>query len=258
MLSSPRTATGVRSSIPKARSRSRTFVPEASRIPDGTAEIGLGRLRGSRSCPLDEQRVASQNGSSVNVYYRSRRSRPRSSTTRSSDCLRRMAIRPATKRSKRIVPAAREPAKPRRAHHGPWRAAPRRDKSRRMERRDVVIVGSGPAGAAAALRLAAGDPVRPAGPVLLEKAHHPRDKTCAGGLIPKALRLLEELGVPLAVPHARVDGAAIAVPGRRVPERRVRVPGSDLCRVVRRRELDAALAWAARDRGVDLREGERV
>ena len=127
-----------------------------------------------------------------------------------------------------------------------------------MERRDVVIVGSGPAGAAAALRLAAVDPVRAAGTVLLEKAHHPRDKTCAGGLIPKALRLLEELGVPLAVPHARVDGAAIAVPGRQLPERQVRVPGSDLCRVVRRRELDAALAWAARDRGVDLREGERV
>ena len=122
-----------------------------------------------------------------------------------------------------------------------------------MERREVVIVGSGPAGAAAALRLAAVAPRVAAGTVLLEKGHHPRDKTCAGGLIPKAVRLLDELGVPLAVPHARVDAAAVAIPGREL-----RVPGADLCRVVRRSELDAALAWAARDGGVELREGERV
>src|SRR5439155_425493 len=113
--------------------------------------------------------------------------------------------------------------------------------------------GSGPAGAATALRLAAAPPELAAGTVLLDKARHPRDKTCAGGVIPKALRLLEELGVPFAVPHARVDSAAVAVPGRRVA-----VAGSDLCRVVRRREFDARLARAARERGVELREGERV
>jgi flavin-dependent dehydrogenase len=89
--------------------------------------------------------------------------------------------------------------------------------------------------------------------VLLEKARHPRDKTCAGGVIPKGVRLLADLGVPLAVPHAKVDAAGVRVPGRSLG-----VGGADLCRVVRRRELDAALAWAARDRGVDLREGERV
>jgi flavin-dependent dehydrogenase len=122
-----------------------------------------------------------------------------------------------------------------------------------MERREVVIVGSGPAGAAAALRLAARDPALAARTVLLEKARHPRDKTCAGGVIPKALRRLEELGVALAVPHARVDAAAVAI-----PRRAVAIGGSDLCRVVRRRDLDAALAWAARDRGVELRVGERV
>jgi flavin-dependent dehydrogenase len=36
------------------------------------------------------------------------------------------------------------------------------------------------------------------------------------------------------------------------------VAGSDLCRVVRRSEFDAALAWAARERGIELCEGERV
>ena len=117
----------------------------------------------------------------------------------------------------------------------------------------MVIVGSGPAGAATALRLAAVAPEVAAGTLLLDKARHPRDKTCAGGVIPKALRLVEELGVPFTVPHARVDAARVAVPGRTVA-----VAGADLCRVVRRREFDACLAWTARERGVELREGERV
>jgi flavin-dependent dehydrogenase len=122
-----------------------------------------------------------------------------------------------------------------------------------MERRAVVIVGSGPAGAATALRLAARAPDVAARTVVLDKARHPRDKTCAGGVIPRAVALLETLGVPFAVPHARVDRAGVAVPARAVA-----LAGADLCRVVRRREFDALLAWAARDRGVELREEERV
>lgn len=122
-----------------------------------------------------------------------------------------------------------------------------------MEPREVVIVGSGPAGAAVALRLAQRAPALAARTTLLEKAHHPRDKTCAGGVIPQAVRRLAALDVPLTVPHTRVDAAAVTVPGGTVA-----LAGADLCRVVRRRELDARLAWAARDRGVELREGERV
>jgi flavin-dependent dehydrogenase len=104
-----------------------------------------------------------------------------------------------------------------------------------------------------ALRLAQVDPKLAARAVLLDKARHPRDKTCAGGVIPRAVDLVEVLGVPFDVPHARVDAAGIAVPGRTLG-----VAGRDLCRVVRRREFDASLAWAARDRGVALRDGERV
>lgn len=122
-----------------------------------------------------------------------------------------------------------------------------------VERRDVIIVGSGPAGAATALALAAHDPAVAARTVLLEKARHPRPKTCAGGVIPRAARLLAELGVPLDVAHARVDAAAVAT-----PDARVCLDGTDLCRVVRRAEFDARLAWAARDRGVELCEEARV
>ena len=73
----------------------------------------------------------------------------------------------------------------------------------------MIIVGSGPAGAATALRLARGEPGLAADALLLEKGRHPRDKTCAGGVIPKASALLSALGVPFDVPQARVDGAAV-------------------------------------------------
>ena len=122
-----------------------------------------------------------------------------------------------------------------------------------MDRRDVIIVGSGPAGSATALGLAAAAPALAGRTLLLEKAHHPRDKTCAGGVIPRAVEVLAGLGIPLDVPHATVDQAAVGIPGRRLE-----VAGRDLCRVVRRREFDARLAWTARARGVELREETRV
>jgi flavin-dependent dehydrogenase len=122
-----------------------------------------------------------------------------------------------------------------------------------VERREVIIVGAGPAGAATALRLAARAPALAASALLLDKARHPRHKTCAGGVIPKASALLASLGVPLDVPQARVDGAAVSIPGRSLA-----IGCDDLCRVVRRRELDARLAFAARARGIELREDAHV
>ena len=122
-----------------------------------------------------------------------------------------------------------------------------------MLRREIIIVGSGPAGAATALGIVVRSPSLAAGTTMLERSVHPRDKTCAGGVIPKAVRLLRDLGLGLDVPQARVDGARVDMSRGRVD-----IADRDLCRVVRRRELDAMLAWAARDRGVELREGQRV
>ena len=122
-----------------------------------------------------------------------------------------------------------------------------------METPDVLIVGGGPAGSATALFLAQRAPALAARTLLLEKQRHPRHKVCAGGLIPHTLECLRELDVPLAVPHASVDEALVDVPGARV--RHVE-PG--LAVVVRRHEFDASLAAAARERGVTVREEEKV
>ncbi|HWC12519.1 MAG TPA: FAD-dependent oxidoreductase, partial [Acidimicrobiales bacterium] len=56
---------------------------------------------------------------------------------------------------------------------------------------EVVVVGGGPAGAAAAITLArAGRDV-----TVVDKARFPRDKCCGDGLTAAALRELEALGV---------------------------------------------------------------
>ncbi|HEY8517980.1 MAG TPA: NAD(P)/FAD-dependent oxidoreductase [Candidatus Binatia bacterium] len=122
-----------------------------------------------------------------------------------------------------------------------------------MERRDLVIVGGGPAGSATALALAQLDPGLASRALLLDRAEFPRDKTCAGGLIPHTLHVLRELGLELDVPAVRVDHASVEVKGERIE-----IPAPGCCWIIRRRELDAMLLGAVRERGVEVREGVKV
>jgi len=64
---------------------------------------------------------------------------------------------------------------------------------------DVAVIGAGPAGATAAYFLARGG-LRV---VLLDKFDFPRDKTCGDGLTPRALEMLDAMGVlPQVEQHA--------------------------------------------------------
>lgn len=72
---------------------------------------------------------------------------------------------------------------------------------------DVVVIGAGPGGASAAYYNARlGKHV-----LLLDKATFPRDKTCGDGLTPRALHILDDMGVLAQAEDAgfRVNGVSV-------------------------------------------------
>lgn len=121
---------------------------------------------------------------------------------------------------------------------------------------ETVVVGAGPAGAAAAHRLAtAGREV-----LLLDKSTFPRDKFCGDGLTTLCLRQLEDMGVSVSeLPSfAPVHGAVIRSPKGRVLD--IPLPGGPglFAAVARRTELDALLVDHALSAGAHSRFGVKV
>jgi geranylgeranyl reductase family protein len=120
---------------------------------------------------------------------------------------------------------------------------------------DVLVVGAGPAGAAAGLAARR----RGLDVLVVDKARFPRDKTCGDGLTTAALRFLEQLGLDLrTLPgYMAVRETVLVSPSGR----RVSLPlprDSDYAAVVPRVELDSALVAKARDSGVEVRDGTAV
>ena len=117
---------------------------------------------------------------------------------------------------------------------------------------DVLVVGAGPAGTAAAITLHRAG----VSTLVIDKAQFPRDKCCGDGLTTLALRELEALGLrPQDVDGwFDVDAAWLRSPSGR----EVCLPLPDDGRyaaVAPRFALDAELVAVARRAGVDLRDG---
>ena len=117
---------------------------------------------------------------------------------------------------------------------------------------EVLVVGGGPAGSAAAFWLArAGHEV-----TLVEKKGFPREKTCGDGLTPRAILQLEDMGFDFTVGEFhRIDGLRSYAGDRFVelhwPENS-RFP--DWGGVIRRLDLDAQVAALVAKEGVEVRD----
>lgn len=121
-----------------------------------------------------------------------------------------------------------------------------------MENYDVIIVGAGPAGISTALHLQRIAPDLASRTLILEKARHPRQKLCGGGVVPDAERVLQRLGLDVTeVPHVTLKWAQFGFEGEGIAFRHTETYAF---RVVHREELDAWLVQKARERGLVILE----
>ncbi|MFC7551011.1 geranylgeranyl reductase family protein [Plantactinospora sp. GCM10030261] len=119
-----------------------------------------------------------------------------------------------------------------------------------MNEWDVAVVGAGPAG------LSAGYAAARAGArtLVLERAEHPRYKTCGGGLIGASLTAVaDRIEVPA---DDRVDRLTFTLDGRRGFTRRHR--DGSLLTMVRRERFDDRLREAAERAGAEVRQRAAV
>jgi len=120
-----------------------------------------------------------------------------------------------------------------------------------MNQPEVLVVGGGPGGSAAAHWLArSGHDV-----LLVEKKEYPRQKTCGDGLTPRSIHQLEEMGFDFSVPEFHRCGGLRAYSGELMlemewPEHPVYPNWGG---VIRRADLDGQVAALAEKQGVVLR-----
>ena len=116
---------------------------------------------------------------------------------------------------------------------------------------DVLVVGAGPAGTAAAISLAR----RGRGVVVIDKASFPRDKCCGDGLTTDALRHLETLGMRPSMVDNWNSVTDVIVRGPDGHETHLPLPDAgQYAVVVPRADLDSRLVDLARSAGATVLE----
>lgn len=118
---------------------------------------------------------------------------------------------------------------------------------------DVLIVGSGPAGTSTALHLVQRDPAWAERVVLVDKAVHPREKLCGGGITHLGQHVLAGLGLTIGVPTFDLREARLLY-----KDKSYSFFGNPVFTIVRRDEFDHWLVQQVEAKGVTVRQGETV
>jgi menaquinone-9 beta-reductase len=118
---------------------------------------------------------------------------------------------------------------------------------------DVLIVGSGPAGTSTALHLIKQDPAWAGRITIVEKAVHPREKLCGGGITHMGQNILANLGLQLEPRNFEVKEARLLYRNKSYS-----FFANPVFRIVRRDEFDHWLVQTAEKLGVRVRQGEAV
>jgi geranylgeranyl reductase family protein len=127
-----------------------------------------------------------------------------------------------------------------------------------IKRHDVIVIGAGPAGSASAYYLAQ----HGISALLLDKAQFPRDKTCGDGLTPRALAVLDDMGLLKEIEQLgyKNTGMQVITPSGQAIQLGIRTsdPRYPYMLVVPRLLLDDRLRQAAVEAGADFRGGCEV
>lgn len=123
----------------------------------------------------------------------------------------------------------------------------------KIEHVDVLIVGTGPAGTSTALHLVRHDPEWAGRILMVDKAVHPREKLCGGGITHLGQNILIRLGLRLEPRSFDIREARLTY-----EDKSYSFFGNPVFRVVRRDEFDHWLVRTAEKLGVSVRQEEAV
>ncbi len=136
-----------------------------------------------------------------------------------------------------------------------------------VDKHNIAIVGAGPAGSAAAYFLARGG----LDVALIDKATFPRDKTCGDGVSPRALHVLDQMGLlaGLAARSFRVNRLDFYTPNSRLctasvphmsglPGYTLIVPRFILDDEIRKRAIEAGAKFYQLDITGVMKDGNRI
>ena len=118
---------------------------------------------------------------------------------------------------------------------------------------DVLIIGSGPAGASTALHLVRQAPAWAGRILVVDKAVHPREKLCGGGVTHIGQNILARLGLPFEPQNFPVREVRLVY-----EDKSYSFYGNPVFRIVRRDEFDHWLVKTCEQMGVTVRQGEAV